>query len=444
MRHQVHFEKSGAGSFQSPNVRTAMLFRKDVLIYTLRGLCLPLSRTVLKSRSIVAALMPNNRSRTSGSNCRCPYLSWAQTAGEDRMKRVVHAFVGCYTTAQRHARGDGIHVYRMDQETGAWNHAQQVGGLINPSFLVLSRDQRFLYSVHGDQGYATSFAVDQSNGNLRQLNQADTGGSNGVHLAIDPSGKFVLVANYSTGTVAVLPVRSDGGLADQIQLVRLEGSLGPNKNEQAGSHPHQVVFDPSGRFVLIPDKGLDRVFVFRFDQATGRIIPTEQGAVITRPGYGPRHAAFHPTLPIAWVVNELSSAITTYVWDAVTGSLRPLQILPSLPSDFTGNSSLAEIVVSADGHFVYCSNRGHDSIAMFATNPSTGLLASVGWVPTQGKTPRFIIFDPSHRFVYVTNEQSDTVVALRVESTTGQLTASGQMVRNASPVTIAFCGLTKK
>jgi 6-phosphogluconolactonase (cycloisomerase 2 family) len=363
----------------------------------------------------------------------------AQIVGKDGSKTGAYAFVGCYTTAERHARGDGIHVYRVDYETGLWQHVQHVGDLVNPSFLVLSRDERFLYSVHGDEGYATSFTVDQSSANLKQLNQADTGGNNGVHQAIDPSGRFMLVANYAGGTVAVLPLRPDGRLGDHIQLVRLEGSLGPNRNEQAGSHPHHVVFDPSGRFVVIPDKGLDRVFIFQFDEATGKLIPTKQGAVITRPGYGPRHAAFHPALPIVWVVNELSSTITTYAWNAMDGSLQPVQILPTLPADFTGISSLAEIAVSADGQFVYCSNRGHDSICMFATNPGTGLLASIGWVPTQGKTPRFITFDPSHRFLYATNEQSDTVVVFRVQATTGQLANTGQLVHNTSPVAIAFC-----
>jgi 6-phosphogluconolactonase (cycloisomerase 2 family) len=347
------------------------------------------------------------------------------------------AYVGCYTTAERHARGDGIHVYRVDPETGAWTPLQHVGGLVNPSFLVLSRDQRFLYSVHGDETYATSFAVDQVTGHLTRLNQAATGGSNGVHQAIDASGKYMVVANYSSGTVAVMPIRPDGTLGDQTQLARLEGQPGPHRKEQTGSHPHHVIFDPSGRFVLVPDKGLDRVFVFRFDASAGRLTPTEQGSVAARTGSAPRHGAFHPTLPVFWVLNEIGSSITTYAWDPKNGSLRPLQVLPSTPPEFTGDNSTAEIAVSRDGRFVYGSNRGHNSVAVFGSNPNTGTLSALEWVPTEGKIPRFITFDPAHRFFYAANEQSDTIVTFRVEAG-GHLRPTGQVIHNASPVTIAF------
>lgn len=351
---------------------------------------------------------------------------------------VSYAYVGCYTAAERYARGDGIHVYRVDSETGAWSPIQHVGNLINPSFLVLRRDQRYLYSVHGDETYASSFSVDRESGRLTPLNRAETGGRNGVHQAIDPSGRFLLVANYSTGNVAVLPVRQDGTLADQVQLAALQGQPGPHRIEQTSSHPHQIVFDPSGRFVMVPDKGLDRVFVFRFDPATGRLTPTEQGSVVARPGSGPRHAAFHPTLPIAWAINEISSSIVTYYLEAEHGGLRPVQILPSLPSDYTGENTGSEVAVSPGGRFVYCSNRTHDSIAIFAVDPATGLLTSAGWVSSQGRIPRFIGFDPSGRFLYAANEQSDTVVSWRADPSTGRLTPTGQVVRNASPVAIAF------
>ncbi len=348
-----------------------------------------------------------------------------------------YAYVGSFTTAKRNGRGDGIHVYRVDR-TGAWSHVQHVGDLVNPSFLVMSRDGRFLYSAHGDEEYATAFAVDRENGLLRKLNQASTGGTNGAHLALDPGGRFVVVANYASGSVAVLPVRADGALGDQIQLAMLEGKPGPHRAEQASSHPHDVVFDPSGRFVAVPDKGLDRVFVFRFDAETGKLSPTEQGSVAARPGSGPRHIAFHPTLPAAWAINELNSSVTTYRWDATAGSLRAVQILPSLPADFTGDNTGSEIVVSRNGRFVYASNRGHDSVAVYSAAAKTGLLTPIGWTPTQGKGPRFITLDPVERFLYGANEQGDTIVAFRVDVATGRLTATGQVIRNASPVTIAF------
>jgi 6-phosphogluconolactonase len=363
------------------------------------------------------------------------------TRGRAQKKTATYAYAGCYTTAEREAHGDGIHVYRMDAGTGAWSHLQHLGDLFNPSFLITSRDQRFLYSVHGDGTYASSFAIDRNTGFLTPLNRAATGGSNGVHQALDPSGRFMVVANYASGSVAVLPVQPDGRLQDQIQLVELKGQPGPNRVQQASSHPHNVVFDPTGRFVLVPDKGLDRVFIFRFDSASGKLSATEQGSIAARSGYAPRHMAFHPALPVAWVLDEIGSAITAYHWDGERGALRPLQILPSVPPDFTGENTTAEIAVSATGRFVYCSNRGHDSIAIFAADPKSGVLQSIGWESTRGKRPRFIALDPSYRFLYAANEQSDTVVSFRVNSATGGLTPTGQMVSNASPVTIAFASV---
>ncbi len=350
----------------------------------------------------------------------------------------LYAYVGCFTSAQRYARGDGIHVYRVDPETGEWSHVQQIGDLVNPSFLVLDKDQRFLYSVHGDEDYATSFSVDRTSGKLTRLNRAATGGRNGVHQAIAQTGRHMVVANYSSGNISLMPVREDGTLEDAAQVIPLPGQPGPNRVEQAASHPHQILFDPSGRFVVVPDKGLDRIFVFRFDPASGKLVPTAQGSAEARSGSGPRHAAFHPALPVLWVVNEISSSISTYYWDAERGHLRPVQILPAIPPEFTGENTGAEIAVSSQGRFVYCSNRGHDSIAIFAVDRNTGLLKSAGWVSSQGRTPRFIGFDPSRQFLYAANEHSDNVRRWRADPDSGLLSPSGQPVRNPSPVTIAF------
>jgi 6-phosphogluconolactonase (cycloisomerase 2 family) len=197
------------------------------------------------------------------------------------------------------------------------------------------------------------------------------------------------------------------------------------------------VFDPSGRFLLVPDKGLDRVFVFRFDRDTGRLAPTEQGSVKTRPGAGPRHLAFHPTLPIVWVLNELDSTVTTYRWDGEHGTLTPVQVITTLPTNFTGASTAAEIAVSGDGRFVYCSNRGHDSVMTLAVEPS-GLLATIGWDATQGRGPRYIGLDRAGRFLQAANEQGDTVVTFARDPASGRLTPTGQVIKNASPVTIVY------
>jgi 6-phosphogluconolactonase len=348
----------------------------------------------------------------------------------------LYAYVGSFTTALRNARGDGINVYRVAPDTGDWTHVQHIGGLVNPSFLALSPDQRFLYSVHGDEDYATAFALDPATGEAKLLNRAKTGGKNGVREAVDPSGKFLVVANYASGSVAVLPIAPDGSLKDQQQVVQLPGEPGPHKVEQTSSRPHDIVFDHSGRFVLVPDKGLDRVFVFRFDAATGRLDPTEQGSVKTRPGAGPRHLAFHLRRPIVWVLNELDSTIATYSFDTESGALKPLQVMSTLSDELTGYSTAAEIAVSPNGQ-VYASNRGQDNVAWFKVFPD-GKLKIFGWQSTLGKTPRFIGIDPAGQNLYAANEQSDTIVALRIDQNTGSPRPTGKIIQNASPVTIVF------
>jgi 6-phosphogluconolactonase (cycloisomerase 2 family) len=348
------------------------------------------------------------------------------------------AYVGCYTTSQRYARGDGIHVYLIDDATGAWTPVQTVGNLVNPSFLVASPDGQHLYSVHGDEPYATAFSMDPASGKLTLLNRAETGGRNGVHQALDPAGRFLIVANYASGSIAVMPVKTDGKLEDASQVVPLPGQPGPHRVEQTSSHPHQILFDPSGRYVVVPDKGLDRIFVFRFDPSSGKLSPTGQGSAVARAGSGPRHGAFHPTLPVLWVLNEIASTVTTYHWEAERGHLRAVQILPVIPPEFTGENTSSEIAVSAGADFLYCSNRGHDSIACLAVDPATGLLTTAGWTSSRGRTPRFIAFDPRSRFLYAANEQSDTIVPFRAEPTSGRLTANGEPIHNASPVSIAF------
>ena len=352
----------------------------------------------------------------------------------------MYAYVGSFTTAKRKARGDGIHVYRADAATGALTHLQHIADLTNPSFLALSPDQRFLYAVHGDGDYATAFALEAKTGQAKLLNRAATGGSNGVRQAVDPSGKYLIVANYGSGTVAVLAIMPDGSLKDQHQLVPLPGEPGPHRTQQPSSEPHDIVFDPSGKFVLVPDKGLDRIFVFRFDAATGQLTPAEPDSVKSRPGAGPRHLAFHPKLAIVWVLNELDSTTTTYRWDGQRGVLTPLQVITTLPTEFTGYSTAAEIAVSADGRTVYCSNRGHDSVAIFSADATSGLLTPIGWQATQGASPRFVGLDPSGRFLHAANENGDTIVTFAIDATTGKLSPTGQVIKTGSPVTIVFTG----
>jgi 6-phosphogluconolactonase len=360
-----------------------------------------------------------------------PASSTAQTAS-------LVAYVGCYTTKQRNGHGEGVSVYRMDRASGNWTQVQLVRDIVNPSFLALDRQQRYLYAAHGDLEYATSFEIVAQTGQLKVLNQQSTGGKNGVHLAVDATSRFLVVGNYSSGTVAVLPINADGSLAPLSDLVSLPGTPGPHRVEQASSHPHDVPFDRRGRFVVVPDKGLDKVFVYRLNTAIGKLVANEPPSVTARPGAGPRHADFHPTKPFAYVINELDSTIATYRFDPERGELKPLQVITTLPPTFTGNSTTSEIAVAPSGRFVYGSNRGHDSIAIYAVDEATGVLTPIGWEPTQGKTPRFFALDPSGNFLYAANQDSDAIVCFRVDQVTGKLTPTGQVVKTGSPSTIVF------
>ncbi len=352
----------------------------------------------------------------------------------------MYAYVGSYTTAERQARGNGINVYRMDAESGAWSHVQTVGELVNPSFLATGRGGRFLYSVHGDRDEINAFAVDGASGRLAFLNRRSAGGVNLVHLALDPASRFIVTANYKSGTLSSVPLESDGSLGDGVRTIALPGKPGPHRTEQASSHPHHIPFDPGGRFVLVPDKGLDRIFVFRFDGRTGELVPNDPAFVASRSGAAPRHVACHPAAPYAYVVNELDSTIATYRWDGVRGALGPVQIVPSLPASFTGDNTGSEIAVAPSGRFVYVSNRGHDSIGIFAVDGTSGILTPVGWQASGGAKPRFFALDPSGTLLYAANEASDTIVTFRVETASGKLEPTGQVIANASPACIVFSG----
>src|SRR5713101_7484252 len=310
------------------------------------------------------------------------------------------AYVGSYTSKERNGHGEGINVYKIDPGTGNWTHRQLLKQVVNPSFLALDQRERVLYSAHGDGDEATAFQIDTPSGRLSVLNRQSTGGKNGVSLAVDPTNRFLVLANYSSGTVAVLPINADGSLAKLSDLVTLTGKPGPHRTQQESSHPHDVIFDPRGRFIVVPDKGLDAVFVFRLDPAGGKLVAADPPSVASRLGAGPRHAEFHPSKPYAYVINELDSTITTFRFDGERGELTPRQVITTLPPTFTGHSTTSEIAVAPSGRFVYGSNRGHDSIAIFAVDDATGVLTPAGWEPTQGKTPRFFGVDPSGTFLY--------------------------------------------
>ena len=347
------------------------------------------------------------------------------------------AYVGGYTSKDRNGRGDGINVYRVDEGSGAWSHVQCLGDLVNPSWLTLDPHRPVVYSAHGEEHEATAYSIDPATGRLRVLNRQPTQGKNGVRLGIEASGRYLVCANYSSGTVAVLPIEPNGSLGALRDLVPLTGKTGPHPTEQTSAHPHDVAFDPRGRFCLVPDKGLDAIFVFRVDEG-GKLVPGAPASVASRPGAGPRHAGFHPTSPFAYVLNELDSTLIAYRFDAAAGALEPRQTLTTLPPGWNGRNTTSEIAVAPSGRFVYASNRGHDSVVVFAVEPGTGALSPVAWEPTQGKTPRFIGLDPAGAPLYAANQDSDTIVAFRVDRQSGTLTPTGNVVPAGSPSTIVF------
>lgn len=346
------------------------------------------------------------------------------------------AYVGSRTTRARNARGDGISVYQCDESSGVLTLVQVVGNLVNPSFLARNRAGNRLYVVHGDCEDISAFKIDAATGKLEFLNRQSTEGKNPVHLALDPTEKFIVVSNHIAGTLVVVPIADDGSLMPLTQKVQLTGEPGPHRKEQPFTKPHFNPFDPSGQYVLVPDKGLDKVFVFKFHN--GKLTPAQVPEVTARETSGPRHLAFHPTQPWVYVINELDSTVTSYHFDVVTGELKPFQIVPSLADTYTGNSRSSEIEVNQAGTVVYASNRGEDTIAVLAIDAGTGRLSLIQSQASQGATPRFFALTPSNRWMFVLNEDSDSIVTMQVNPANGTLNPTPHTTHCGSPVCMVF------
>jgi 6-phosphogluconolactonase (cycloisomerase 2 family) len=346
------------------------------------------------------------------------------------------AYVGGYTTPDRDGRGNGINAYWIDPVSGIWKHLQTVGGLENPALFTLTRDGTRLYCVHGGRNLVSAFAIDRRTGLLGLLNQMDCQGNNPVDSALDPTERFLVVANYGTGAVAVLPIGDDGRLQPVSQLVPLIGTPGPNPKEQASSHPHAVVFDPSGRFVIVPDKGFDRTFIFRFE--AGRLTPAGPGFVDSAAGAAPRHAAFHPSLPILFVNNELDSTVTVFDWSPETGSAAERQVITTRSGGFSGKNTTAEIAVSQCGRYLYVSNRGQDCIVQYLIAAGSGHLSYAGHFPTEGARPRFFAIGPNGQHLYVANQDSDCITVFLIDPSAGSLISTGLRIESGSPSAISF------
>jgi 6-phosphogluconolactonase len=361
----------------------------------------------------------------------------AQTGRSSVITAPMFMYVGSFTGQQR-GHGEGLSVYSRRGESDGWTLIQVMKEVADPSFVIIDRQRRFLYSAHGDGTQATAYRIDQATGRLTMVNQQPTGGTNGVHLAIDATDRFMAVANYATGSLAVLPINQDGSLAPLSDLATMTGTPGPHRTQQESSHPHHCPFDRTGRFIVVPDKGLDKVFVYRLDTARGKLVPSNPADVVARSGAAPRHVGFHPTQPYAYVINELDSTITSYHFDPDKGALKPFQIVTTLPSSYTANNTGAEIAVAPSGRFLYGSNRGHDSIVVFAIDEKSGRLTYVENQPTQGSTPRGFGIDPSGTFLLAANQRSDSVVVFRIDRRTGRLTPAGHKIDVGAPVCVTF------
>jgi 6-phosphogluconolactonase (cycloisomerase 2 family) len=391
-------------------------------------------------------------------------------AQADQAKGPLIAYVGTFSSPLRDVlptqvdlppgNGRGIHLFQVDRATGALTpHGVYELGT-SPSCLVLNTAGTRLYSANetdrvGDnnEGTVSAFAVSRTDGQLKPLNTVPSGGAGPTYVSVHPSGRFLLVANYFGGSVAVLPIGPDGGLGVATDIKVDEGTLGPKKATHAppGSfafsghdrtHAHMIQADPSGHFVLHVDLALDKIFIWKFDDARGTLTPNDPSAISLPPGDGPRHFCFHPNGRWLYSLQEEGSNIVLFDYDARQGRLAGRQTLSSLPDGFAGSNFCSEILVSAEGRFLYAGNRLHDSIAIFSVG-AAGTLTWVGEEWTRGNYPRSFNFDPAGRFLYSCNQRGDNLAVFRIDRRTGGLTFTGQYTPVGNPSIIVFLDLAQ-
>ena len=360
-------------------------------------------------------------------------------------------YVGTYTEPIRFGtgkilkgKGEGVYLYRMNPATGTLEFDSTTTGVVNPSYLAIHPTQRFLYAVNELKTYedkptgtVSAFAVDAKSGRLEFLNRQLTHGTDPCHVTVDGKGRHIFVANFMSGSVCVLPVQKDGSLAGASDFLQhLGSSVDPVR--QKGPHAHSVTLDRANRFAFVPDLGLDKLMVYRFDRTRGMLEPHAVAWIKTKPGAGPRHVALHPGGRFAFLINELDSTLAALSFNARKGVFEELQVVPTLPAGFQGESTCADVQVAPSGQFVYASNRGHDSLVIYRIDQRTGKLAYVGHHSTQGRTPRQFEIDPAGRFLLVGNQDTDTIVPFHVDQQTGTLTPTGQVLQVPTPVCVKF------
>lgn len=347
--------------------------------------------------------------------------------------------VGTYTNG----KSEGIYLFEFDEKTGeAAQHAIQ-GGIRNPSFLAMDPQGKFAYAVSelnggGDAGKVFSYQVDPGGRKLIPLNVQSSGGDDPCYLTVDKSGKWLIVGNYSSGSLSVLPILPDGSLGGAVVTLRHEGS-GPNRERQEKPHVHATVLSPDNRFLYVPDLGADKVFIYRFDASTGLLTPAPQAFQVANPGSGPRHFVIAPNGKFAYLVEELTGSVSSYSVDPVEGRLSWIQRLSSLPTGFSGFGGSADIHISPDGRFLYASNRGDaNNLAIFRIDARNGNLSAAGHQSVLGKKPRNFSLSASGNWLLCANQDSDEIVVFRRNTRTGELTDSGKRISVPSPVCIRW------
>ncbi len=357
-------------------------------------------------------------------------------------------YVGAYTDTLPHVEGQavGITLFRYDPKNGTLGDGQVAAKVANPTYLAVHPLRQFLYAASEvdnatskksgkKSGRVYAYAIDATTGLLRLINWRLTHGSHPCHLQVDATGRALVVANYTGGSVISYPLGEDGSIGEYGTFVQHVGSsINPARQEAA--HAHMALIDPSNRFVMVPDLGMDQVKVYQLDLASGKI--QANGAATVTAGQGPRHFAFHPKRKFAYVINELGSTVTVFRYLEASGTLESLQTISTLPEDFTGNSSCAHVQVHPSGKFLYGSNRGHNSIAIFQIDAATGLLQAAGHASTAGRTPRNFSLDPDGRFLLAANQDTHTIVSFAVDQTSGALTPTGAVIASSSPVCLQF------
>ncbi|MCI0684060.1 MAG: lactonase family protein [Gemmataceae bacterium] len=366
-------------------------------------------------------------------------MIWTDSAAAQPKPEKLWVYLGTYT----HKGSKGIYRCELDLATGKLSAPVVAGQTANPSFLAIHPNRRFLYAVgeisnfEGKKtGAISAFAIDPKTGDLMLLNQQSSGGAGPCHLVVDKEGKNVLAANYGGGSACSLPIGADGKLGEATAVVQHKGSS-VNPKRQEGPHAHSINLDAANRHAFVADLGLDKVMVYRFDPAKGKLTANEPPSASVAPGAGPRHFAFHPSGKYAYVINELANTVTAFTYDPERGVLKELQSVTTLPKDFKGTSHTAEVVAHPSGKFLYGSNRGHDSLAIFRIGED-GKLTPAGHQSEGIKTPRNFAIDPTGAYLLAAGQAANKVIVFRIDPQTGELKPTGNVIEVPVPVCVRF------